>query len=93
MVLKPRSPGNSRAAPALKPNSRDIWDAATKGDDAAITHLLEQGVAVDATDGVSDRRHTRTPLTRFYQRLPLSKGWHPLGPTGLSPQGGYTLPS
>eukprot|EP00964_Phaeocystis_antarctica_P116975 scaffold80839_cov45-Phaeocystis_antarctica.AAC.3 len=58
MVLKPRSPGNSRAAPALKPNSRDIWDAATKGDDAAITHLLEQGVAVDATDGVSDRRHT-----------------------------------
>ena len=90
MVLKPRSPGNSRAAPALKPNSRDIWDAATKGDDAAITHLLEQGVAVDATDGVSDRRHTRTPLTQPYQRLPLSKIWHP---HGLSPQGGYTLPS
>merc|ERR1719469_885089 len=43
MVLKPLPP----PAPL---RSCDIWEAATKGDDASISRLVEQGVQVDATD-------------------------------------------
>ena len=69
MVLKPLPP----PAPL---RSCDIWEAATKGDDASISRLVEQGVQVDATDDVSHHRlHAHPPLTSASTSAFAACGW------------------